>query len=91
MSDQDPPRPARPLVPVEVDAVAAVTAVTVGWVVVAVVLLVLRARLAAHDASWWLAVPPTGVVLGLYGQRYVRRRRTALRRATDEDGRSPTG
>ena len=66
--------------PYESDDVRAVVVGTVCFVVLFVVLLFFRADLAAHDTSWWLAVPPIGVVLGLLGISFTRRRRDAIAR-----------
>ena len=62
------------------DDVRTVEVGTVGFGVLFVVLLFFRADLAAHDASWWLAVPPIGGALGLLGISFTRRRRDAIAR-----------
>lgn len=67
--------------PLDADGVGAVAAGTVAWAVLAVVLFVLRDRLVAADAQWWLWVALTGTGLGLPGLWYTTRRRAAYRRA----------
>lgn len=74
-----PPRRVDPA-PYASDDVRTVTVGTVCFAVLFVVLLFFRADLAAHDASWWFAVPPIGVVLGLLGISSTRRRRDAIAR-----------
>jgi len=45
------------------------------WALAGLLLLAFaRGALAHHHASWWLAVPPTGVALGVLGIGYCRRR-----------------
>lgn len=67
--------------PLDEDGVGAVVLGTVVWAVAFVVLWVLRDRLAAADAQWWLWVAGTGALLGLPGLWYTTRRRSAYRRA----------
>lgn len=65
------------LTPLDVDGVAAVTWGTVVWAVALVACLVFRTQLAEAGNGWWTWVCGTGVVLGLAGLVYVRRRRAA--------------
>ena len=44
------------------------------WVVAWVVALLLHDRLAASGNGWWIWTPPAGIVLGVLGLAYVRRR-----------------
>jgi ABC-type nickel/cobalt efflux system permease component RcnA len=57
-----------------------VTVGTVLWAVALVVLLPFRSRLRADGTDWWIWVCVTGVLLGLAGSWWVRRRRAAYRR-----------
>lgn len=62
----------------EADAVRPVAIGTVLWALALVVLLLLRDRLAVHDAQWWLWSCLVGVVLGLLGLWITLRRRARL-------------
>lgn len=63
------------------DAVVPVTVGTVIWAVAFVALLPFRTRLQAAGNDWWIWVCLTGLVLGVLGSLWVRRRRDAYRRA----------
>lgn len=69
------------------DAVLPVTVGTALWAVALVVLLPFQSRMRAAGTGWWISVCVTGLVLGLLGSAWVRRRRAAYRRA----GRSRPG
>jgi uncharacterized membrane protein YfcA len=62
------------------DAVVPVTVGTVLWAIALVASLAFRSRLKADGTDWWIWVCATGVVLGLLGSWWVRRRRAAYRR-----------
>ena len=47
------------------------------WVVLLVLAVLFRGRLAAGGHGWWLWTAVAGIVEGLYGLWYVRRRRSA--------------
>jgi hypothetical protein len=66
--------------PEQADAVLPVTVGTIAWAVALVVLLPFHSRLAAAGTGWWIWVCVTGVVLGLLGSAWVRRRRAVYRR-----------
>ena len=62
--------------PLETDDRAAVLTGIALWAVALVVLVVFfRAELRDHDATWWLWSCGVGIALGLYGLRFVARRR----------------
>jgi len=42
------------------------------WAVLWGLSLVFRSRLAAAGNGWWIWTPPAGIVLGLFGLRYLR-------------------
>lgn len=65
--------------PTESDDVAVVTVGTVLWAVGLLVSVVLRDRLDGQGRGDWVWVTAAGVLLGLVGIRYVRRRRAARR------------
>lgn len=84
MNQSQPPtvEPQPPHVePLDEDGVGAALTGTVLWAGALLVLIVLRERLTAADAQWWIAVAATGVALGLVGLLYTTRRRSAYRRA----------
>ena len=43
-----------------------------GWAVLWVVLLLLHGPLADAGRGWWIWTPPSGLVLGVLGLRYLR-------------------
>jgi len=61
------------------DAVLPVTVGTAIWAVALLVATAMRDRLRAAGDGWWLWVCVTGLVLGLLGSVWVRRRRSAYR------------
>ena len=72
-------RRGRPLGPGGADAVLPVTVGTVAWAVALVVATLMRGRLRAAGDGWWIWVCVTGLVLGLLGSVWVRRRRAVYR------------
>jgi hypothetical protein len=68
----------------DVDGVGAVAVGAALWGVAFVLTLLFRGPLADAGNGWWTWVCLTGVVLGLLGLWYVRRRRDAYRRAAAE-------
>lgn len=81
MNQPDPPK----VEPLDADGVGAALTGTIMWAIALVVLIVLRDRLAAAGAQWWIAVACTGVVLGLVGLAFTVRRRAAYRRARSSE------
>ncbi|MCE7079070.1 DUF2530 domain-containing protein [Streptomyces sp. ST2-7A] len=70
--------------PLEGNIPVVVMALTSVWGILLVGSLPFHSRLADHDAEWWIGSCGAGVLLGLYGLWFVRRRETAaLRRAAD--------
>ena len=61
--------------PLETDEVRVVAAGTLLWVLALLVLLPFAGRLAAAGRSWWLWTCLLGILLGLAGIVYCRRRR----------------
>ena len=66
--------------PLETDDVTVVAIGTALWALGLAVLLVLRAAGVDGVRDWWLAMCACGVVLGLYGVHYCRRRHAAMER-----------
>jgi LPXTG-motif cell wall-anchored protein len=77
------PATVRPDVPelADVDGVGAVTAGTIAWAVALVLCLAFRTPLADAGRTWWTWVCLAGLLLGLAGLVFVRRRRAAYRAA----------
>ena len=63
-----------PIRPLDENGITATVIGTVLFAVATVVLLVLRARLDAGGRGWWIWVGVSGVLLGLVGYAYCRRR-----------------
>ncbi len=72
-----PTRPDPP--PLETDDVRIVAGGTALWALALVVLLVLKA-VGVEVHTWWLTMCAIGALLGLYGVRYCRKRRSHLPR-----------
>ena len=53
---------------------------TAAWAVALLVLLLLRLTDVTEVPTWWLGMCGYGIVLGLFGQRYCRKRREAIAR-----------
>ncbi len=60
--------------PLPTDDRRVVLAGTVVWAVLGVLALVFRGQLEADGRGWWVWTPLVGVLLGLYGLRYISRR-----------------
>ncbi len=80
MSTHDPLDPAQ-VKPLDADGVTAATVGTAGFAIATIVLLLMRTQLAAHDATWWIWVGVVGVLLGVAGTLFARRRRAVYRAA----------
>ena len=74
----------------QTDAVVPVTVGTVVWGVALILTFLLRDRLEAHSAGWWVWTCAVGFGLGLFGCWWVRRRRTRLEAAAAAAGVAPT-
>ncbi|MDI1289950.1 MAG: DUF2530 domain-containing protein [bacterium] len=62
------------------DAVLPVSLGTVAWLVVLVVLLARKSELDADGSGWWIAVAAVGLVTGIGGVLFTRRRRSRMTR-----------
>lgn len=72
----DPPPPAEPLQPLAVNEVRIVVVGMALWAIALVVLAgFFRHDLHHHHATWWLWACGLGLALGVYGLRFVLRRR----------------
>jgi H+/Cl- antiporter ClcA len=64
--------------PLDVDGVRSLVVGTLAWVGALIALLPFTATLRDQDRLWWLWTCAVGVVLGLLGIAYCRRRRRRL-------------
>ncbi len=69
--------------PLETNDSAVVLVGTSLWAGALLVLAVLELADLARVRGWWLGMCGYGVALGLFGLYYVRRRQSAIARATD--------
>lgn len=60
--------------PLRTDDALVVRIGTAVWAVLLVAALLGHRRLSADGHGWWVWTPVVGILLGLYGLRYVRRR-----------------
>ena len=61
--------------PLQTDDRRTVLVGTAVWAVLLVLAVVFRDRLDQDGHGWWLWTPVAGLILGLYGLRYVSRKR----------------
>ena len=64
--------------PLDVDGIRTVGVGTLGWLIAFLVLLPFSGTLADQHRLWWLWTCVAGVMLGLVGLAYCRRRRSRL-------------
>ena len=69
------------LKPLEVNGITAVTFGTLVFIMATMLMVVFRDRLVAAGHENWIAIGACGVVLGLLGQRYTKRRVVRIARA----------
>ena len=71
------------LTPLEVNGITAVTIGTGIWSVVTLVMVLMRDQLEASGRNNWIAIGVCGIILGLLGMRYTKRRATRIEQAKD--------
>lgn len=69
------------LKPLEVNGITAVTFGTVVFLVGTLIMVIFRDQLSESGRENWIAICASGVVLGLLGQRYTRRRLARITKA----------
>jgi hypothetical protein len=69
------------LKPLEVSGITAVTFGTLVFLMATMLMVVFRSKLVESGHENWIAIGASGVVLGLLGQRYARRRLIRIARA----------
>ena len=71
------------LTPLEVNGITAVTVGTVIWSVATLVMVLMRDQLEASGRGNWVAIGVCGIILGLLGMRYTKRRVARIERAKE--------
>ena len=69
------------LTPLEVNGITAVTIGTGIWSVATLIMVLMRDQLEASGRGDWIAIGVCGIILGLLGMRYTRRRAARIERA----------
>ena len=69
------------LAPLEVNGITAVTIGTGIWSVATLIMVLMRDQLEAAGRDDWIAIGVCGIVLGLLGMRYTKRRVARIERA----------
>ena len=71
------------LMPLEVNGITAVTLGTGLWSIATLIMVLMRDQLEAAGRGNWIAIGVCGIILGLLGMRYTKRRAARM-----EDSRS---
>ena len=71
------------LAPLEVNGITAVTIGTGLWSVSTIVMVLMRDQLEASGRGDWIAIGVCGIILGLLGMRYTKRRAARIERAKE--------
>jgi hypothetical protein len=71
------------LTPLEVNGITAVTIGTGIWSVATLIMVLMRDQLEASGRSNWIAIGVCGIILGLLGMRYTKRRAARIERAKE--------
>jgi hypothetical protein len=71
------------LTPLEVNGITAVTIGTGIWSVATLIMVLMRDQLEASGRSNWISIGVCGIILGLLGMRYTKRRATRIEQAKD--------
>jgi len=69
------------LTPLEVNGITAVTIGTGIWSVATLIMVLMRDQLEASGRNNWIAIGVCGIILGLLGMRYTKRRAARIQRA----------
>jgi hypothetical protein len=68
------------LTPLEVNGITAVTIGTGIWSVATLIMVLMRDQLEASGRSNWISIGVCGIILGLLGMRYTKRRAARIER-----------
>ena len=71
------------LAPLEVNGITAVTLGTGTWSVATLIMVLMRDQLEASGRGDWIAIGVCGIILGLLGMRYTKRRAARIEQAKD--------
>ena len=71
------------LKPLEVNGITAVTIGTGIWSVATLIMVLMRDQLEASGRGDWIAIGVCGIILGLLGMRYTKRRAARIERAKE--------
>ena len=71
------------LTPLEVNGITAVTIGTAIWSVATLVMVLMRDQLEASGRGDWVAIGVCGIILGLLGMRYTKRRAARIEQAKE--------
>lgn len=82
-SSSDGQRSGKELMPLEVNGITAVTIGTGIWSVATLVMVLMRDQLEASGRGDWVAIGVCGIILGLLGMRYTKRRVARIERAKE--------
>ncbi|MGA0002594.1 MAG: DUF2530 domain-containing protein [Candidatus Nanopelagicales bacterium] len=74
-------RSGKELAPLEVNGITAVTVGTGVWSVATLVMVLMRDQLETSGRGNWIAIGVCGIILGLLGMRYTKRRAARIERA----------
>ena len=69
--------------PLEVNGITAVTIGTGIWSVATLIMVLMRDQLEASGRNNWIAIGVCGIILGLLGMRYTKRRAARIEQAKD--------
>lgn len=69
------------LAPLEVNGITAVTIGTGIWSVATLIMVLMRDQLEASGRGNWIAIGVCGIILGLLGMRYTKRRAARIEQA----------
>ena len=79
-SSSDGQSSGKELMPLEVNGITAVTIGTGIWSVATLVMVLMRDQLEASGRGNWIAIGVCGIILGLLGMRYTKRRVARIER-----------
>lgn len=71
------------LAPLEVNGITAVTIGTGIWSVATLIMVLMRDQLEASGRGNWIAIGVCGIILGLLGMRYTKRRAARIEQAKE--------
>ena len=69
------------LAPLEVNGITAVTIGTVIWSVATLIMVLMRNQLEEAGRGNWIAIGVAGIILGLLGMRYTKRRAARIEKS----------